>query len=148
MFHRSSLVSVDANAGMAVPVTPTDILRNIIAGVTSAIAAALPIAGGLGVMPRAAGPSPIPVAPWHEAQVLENSCSPAATLNGFVGSWSAASLPSAAVKRRFRGTSTAGGRLAATAAMIVSRMARAAGARSPGSRSAASRASFRKPTAS
>ena len=38
MFQRCSAVSVGANAGIAVPVTPTDIFRNIIAGATSPIA--------------------------------------------------------------------------------------------------------------
>ena len=48
-------VSVDANAGIAVPVTPTDIFRNIIAGATAPIVAALPIAGGFGVSVASGG---------------------------------------------------------------------------------------------
>ena len=39
MFQRCSAVSVGANAGIAVPVTPTDIFRNIIAGATPPIVA-------------------------------------------------------------------------------------------------------------
>ena len=49
-----------ANAGIAVPVTPTEIFRNIIAGATPPISLALPIAGGFGLSAAPAGPSPMP----------------------------------------------------------------------------------------
>ena len=59
-FQRCAAVSDDANAGIAVPVTPTEILRKIIAGATDAMAAAVPITGGFGVSDTPAGPSPNP----------------------------------------------------------------------------------------
>jgi hypothetical protein len=65
MFHRSSADSFDPNAGIAVPVTPTEILRKIIAGVTSRITESLASAGGLGLSATADGPSPNPRGPWH-----------------------------------------------------------------------------------
>src|SRR5215475_958063 len=99
MFQRCSAVSCGENDGIAVPVTPTEILRNIIAGVTSATADALPIAGGFGEMAAAAGPSPMPRGPWQEAQFAAKSFSPAPTSSGWVGSSSAASLPSDDAKR-------------------------------------------------
>jgi len=63
MFQRCSSLSVPANAGIEVPLTPTEIFLNIIAGATSAISAALPIAGGRGFSVRPAGPSPSPRGP-------------------------------------------------------------------------------------
>ena len=69
MFHRCSALKLAANAGMAVPVTPTDIFRNIIAGLTDAMTDALPIAGGRGLSATPFGPSPIPRGPWQDAHV-------------------------------------------------------------------------------
>jgi hypothetical protein len=63
MFHRCSGVSNVSNGGMPVPVTPTEIFRNAVAGVLSAIASELPTAAGFGSSAAPAGPSPIPSAP-------------------------------------------------------------------------------------
>ena len=64
MFQRCSAVSCGENAGIAVPVTPTEILRNIIAGVTSAIVARVADRRRLRVeRSPPAGPSPMPRAP-------------------------------------------------------------------------------------
>jgi hypothetical protein len=63
MLHRCSSLSEAANAGIDVPVTPTDIFRNTIDGATAPIVAALPIAGGRGVSVSPAGPSPMARAP-------------------------------------------------------------------------------------
>src|SRR6478736_8180475 len=118
MFQRCSAVSCGENDGIAVPVTPTEILRNIMAGVTSATADALPIAGGFGEIVAAAGPSPIPRGPWQDAQLAANNRSPAAASSGRAGSSSAASLPSDDANRLASAPSSEGGRLAVTARMI------------------------------
>ena len=57
-------------AGIAVPFTPIEILRKAIAGVTSCMNAASPIAGGLGLIVAAVGPSPMPVGPWQVTQLV------------------------------------------------------------------------------
>ena len=59
-----------AQPAIGVPATPTETMRYMSAGVTPCIAARVPIACGGGVIPRAAGPSPSPDAPWHEAQLF------------------------------------------------------------------------------
>ena len=63
MFQCWSAVSCVANAGIAVPLTPTEILRNIIDGVTALIITSVPIAGGCGFSAFPAGPSPRPSSP-------------------------------------------------------------------------------------
>jgi len=62
-FQRCSAVSEAANAGIAVPVTPTEIFRNVMAGVTAAIVAGLPMTAGFGVNAAPAAPSPMPATP-------------------------------------------------------------------------------------
>jgi hypothetical protein len=94
------------------------------AGVTSATADALPIAGGLGEMFAAAGPSPIPRGPWQDAQLAANNRSPAAASSGRAGSSRAASLPSDDANRLASAPSSEGGRLAVTARMIEQRRRR------------------------
>jgi len=48
---------------MAVPETPTEIFRKVIAGVIVDIALAVPIAGGGGLSVDASVPSPLPIGP-------------------------------------------------------------------------------------
>jgi hypothetical protein len=63
MFQRCAGVRTDANGCIAVPLTPTEIFRNIIPGLAADMKAASPMAGGFGLRPAAAGPSPIPRGP-------------------------------------------------------------------------------------
>ena len=67
--HRCAGVR-SANPVIAVPCTPTVMIRYISEGVTSAIKARSPSAGGGGVIPTAAKPRPSPASPWQEAQRL------------------------------------------------------------------------------
>ena len=148
MFQRWSAVSVDANAGIAVPVTPTEIFRYIIAGVTAAITAAVPIAGGCGLSAQPRVRRPVR-ARRGSSRSSPRRAAPSATSSGFFGSSSAASLPSAAANRWFSAARSAGGFFAATAAMIESSSARATAALVAGQPRRGRRAHrSRKPTAS
>ncbi len=99
MFQRSAGVSPADQPGIAVPRTPTEIRRYMRLGLTSCMAAAVPIAGGTVDSPRAAGPFPWPAGPWQLAQSRANRARPAARSSPPLGNSSAPAVPSACWKR-------------------------------------------------
>src|SRR5437763_8857572 len=88
-----------ANDAIGVSRTPTDTTLYARDGVNVGVALASPVAGTGTPNAFAAGPSPRPRSPWHDAQFAVNSAWPLIVSRGAVGRSRAPAAPSAPLKR-------------------------------------------------